>query len=168
MSRAQKTPLSRSLSTFAQSKSLDEVIKHGLALPGHVVAVSGAIVTVNFDVKDMTLPQVTMPVVGSKYIRLPIQKGDLGVALPASVYLGGVSGLGGATADDSLPGNLSTLVWLPIGNKNWSVVPSGVVLDSASVTATGNLSVANGASGVFTTPTGDTVTVQNGIIVNIA
>jgi hypothetical protein len=168
MSRAQKTPLSRSLSTFAQKKALDEIAKRGMALPGHVVVVSGQIVTVNFDVDGVTLPQVTMPVQGSKYIRLPIQKDDLGYALPGDVYMGGVSGLGGGTADLTPRGNLATLVWFPVGNKDWTVVPAGVVLDTPAVTATGNLSVANGASGVFTTMTGDTVTVQNGIIVNIA
>jgi hypothetical protein len=123
MSRAQKTPLSRSLPTFAQKKALDEIAKRGLALPGHVVAVTGAIVTVNFDLLDVTLQKVTMPLFGPEYIRYPVQVGDKGVAFPASVYLGGVSGLGGGTADLTMRGNLSTLVWFPIGNKNWTAPP---------------------------------------------
>lgn len=126
MINAQKTPLSRTLSRFAQQKAVDEIQKRGYALPGHVTAVNGAIVTVSFDVSDVTLNPVTMPIFGAEYIRLPVQVGDKGVAFPASVYIGGVSGLGGAgtTADlATLQGNLSTLVWFPIGNKSWTVPP---------------------------------------------
>jgi hypothetical protein len=123
MSNAQKTPLSRTLPLFGQRKALDEIAKRGQALPGHVTSVVGQIVTVNFDVAGLTLPKVSMPVYGSEYIRLPIQNGDKGVAFPASVYIGGVSGLGAGTGDDTLQGNLSTLVWLPIGNANWTAPP---------------------------------------------
>lgn len=45
---------------------------------------------------------------------------------------------------------------------------AGITLASPVVSTTGNLSAGTGASGVFTTPTGQTVTVQNGIITNIA
>jgi hypothetical protein len=167
MGVAQKTPLARGLSRFAQRKAIEEISKLGYAPPGHVVAVNGAIVTINFDVSGLTLPQVQMPLFGPEYIRYPVQVGDKGVAFPASFYLGGVSGLGDGTADDTQRGNLATLVWFPIGNAKWAAVPAGVVANTLC-TATGNLSVANAASGVFTTTTGDTVTVQNGIIVNIA
>jgi hypothetical protein len=195
MSNAQKTPLSRTLSTFTRQKALDEIAKRGQALPGRVVSVSGPIVTISFEVSGITLPQVTMPLFGPEYIRYPVQVGDQGVAFPASVYLGGVSGLGGGTADSRLRANLATLVWFPIANKNWSAVdpnavtiygPNGVVLrDSNSqsvetltpssvafatpvVSTTQNLSSGTGWSGVFTTTTGLTVTVQDGIIVNAA
>lgn len=120
---AQKIPLARSLSSFAQKKALDEIAKRGLALPGHVVAVSGQIVTVNFDVEGVVLPQVTMPLATCEYIRVPIQVGSLGVAEPADVYLGGISGLGGGTADLTQRGNLSTLVWKPVANSNWPTPP---------------------------------------------
>jgi hypothetical protein len=70
-----------------------------------------------------------MPVFGPIYIRYPIQVGDKGVTFPIDVYLGGVSGLGGGTADTTLQGNLSTLVWFPVGNSNWpSVNPNALVL----------------------------------------
>lgn len=156
MSNAQKTPFVRAMGSFAQRKALDEIQKRGSALPGHVVAVNGPIVTVNFDVKGATLHEITMPVFGAEYIRLPIQVGDKGVAFPASIYLGGVSGLGGGTADDTLRGNLSALVWFPIGNKNWSAVdanavtiygPNGVVLKDTS-----------GAASITLTPSGITMT----------
>jgi hypothetical protein len=145
MNNAQKKPLSRTLSAFTQAKALDEIMKRGQALPGHVIAIAGAIVTVAFDVADIRLPQAIMPLFGPEYIRYPIKVGDLGVAFPASVYMGGVSGLGGGIADTTLRGNLSTLVWFPCGNANWPTVdpltttlyaPHGVVLqDTPTVTA---------------------------------
>lgn len=144
MSNAQKTPLSRTLNQFATRKALDEIEKRGLALPGHVISVTGPIVKVNFDVSGATLSQVTMPLFGPEYIRYPVQVGDKGAAFPVDAFMGGVSGLGTGSADMTLQGNLSTLVWFPVGNKNWSAVdpnavtiygPNGVVLkDSAGHT----------------------------------
>lgn len=188
MSYAQKTPLARTLNSFATRKALDEIAKRGQALPGVVEAVAGSIITVNFQVSGATIPLVTMPLFGPEYARYPIQKGDKGAAFPVDAYLGGISGLGGGTADDTLRGNLTTLVWFPVANKNWSAVdpnavtiygPNGVTLrDSASQTAStltpggvaitgGGLTVSAAASGTFTTPTGQTVTVQDGIVTNI-
>lgn len=126
MGNTQKTPLARAQWLFAQQKALREIEKRGYALPGHVLSVSGSIVTVAFDVTDAVLPQVTMPVFGPEYIRYPIQAGDKGVAFPATVSLTGVSGLGQSSAPPPilpLPGNLSTLVWFPVANKNWSTPP---------------------------------------------
>jgi hypothetical protein len=170
MSSAQKTPYSRTAPLLAQRKALDEIAKRGQALPGHVVAATGAIVTVNFDVTDVTLSQVQMPVFGPEYVRYPIQVGDLGVAFPASVYLGGVSGLGGGTADTTLRGNLSTLVWFPIGNKNWTAPPGGdantltlygktalELLDSI----TGNASVKLTSSSIALTCGGHTIVIDS-------
>lgn len=161
MSNAQKTPLARTLSSFSQQKALDEIAKRGQALPGIVKAVSGSIVTINFQVAGLTLPQVTMPLFGPEYIRYPVQVGDKGVAFPASVYIGGVSGLGGGIADDTLRGNLSTLVWFPIANKSWTSVdpnaltlygPNGVVLrDTGSGTT------------LTLTPTGLNISAQTSI-----
>jgi hypothetical protein len=47
------------------------------------------------------------------------------------------------------------------------VAGSGVTITSPLVIATQNLQVGNGATGMFTTPTGQIVTVQDGIITNI-
>lgn len=44
---------------------------------------------------------------------------------------------------------------------------TAIVLKTPSVICTGNLSAGNGVTGSFTTPTGQTVTVQNGIVTNI-
>lgn len=195
MANEQKNPLSRTLPAYVDKRIRQWISREGKAMPGHVVAVSGAIITINFDVTDLVLPPVQMPLGWPEYVRLPIQEGDKGVCMPIDFYIGGVSGLGSApTADSSPQGNLSTLVWFPAGNKNWSAVdpnavtiygpngvvlrdtgsasvetltPAGVVFATAVVSTTQNLSVGTGWSGVFTTLTGQTVTVQNGIIVNV-
>ena len=48
-----------------------------------------------------------------------------------------------------------------------NIAAPAVVITSPQVTATGNLSVGTGATGTFGTPTGDTVSVQDGIVTNI-
>jgi len=140
MSNAQKNPLSRTLTIYINQliqRFLDQVAK---GRPATVVSLdpSGTIVTVNFEIAGVTLPQVTMPMAGSEYIRFPIQPGCKGVCLPADFYLGAMSGLGTGTADTTPRGNLSTLVFFPIGNKNFSATddaqsvviygPNGVIL----------------------------------------
>lgn len=145
MSNAQKTPLARSLNRFAESKWNEAFQRVGKALPCSVVAVTGAIITVKFEVTSkFTLPQVTVPMYGAEYIRYPIKTGDKGVVFPADARLSGVSGIGGGVADLSEPGNLTALVFAPISNLEWTEVdpdavtlygPNGVALrdtDSAS------------------------------------
>lgn len=124
---AQKTHLARELNQFAAKKALDAIQKLGKALPASIVAVSGSIVTVKFELNSpFTLPQVTMPILGSQWARVPTQIGDKGVVQPADAYLGGMSGLGGGVADLTLPGNLSALVWMPVGNIDWDPVDPNV------------------------------------------
>lgn len=158
MSQQQKIPLARTLPQLVERGATDEIGALGLALPGHVVAVSGAIVTVAFDVAGATLPQVTMPVAGSQYVRLPIQVGDIGVAVPASVYLGGASGLGGGVATLYQRGNLSSLMWQPLGNKDWTAVnadyvvvqgPSGVQLQDLTGAVVATFDKSSGVSITF-------------------
>jgi hypothetical protein len=145
-SNAQKTPLQISLPNAIQKKVQDAVSLLGKALPAQVVAVMGSIVTVKFLVTTslFTLPNVTCPVAGPEYARPPTQVGDKGVVIPIDVYLGGVSGLGGGSADISLPGNLSALVFFPIGNTGFSTTddpnsfvlygPNGVILRNTANT----------------------------------
>lgn len=134
-----KTPLMNSLNLVAMRRVAEEVELAGKALPCHVVSVSGQIVTVAFDVEtDRTLPNVTIPIATSPYFWQPVQKGDLGMTVPADVYLGGVSGLGGGQASlRQKPGNLTALVFLPVANASWAVPnpdqavvqgPAGVLL----------------------------------------
>lgn len=162
MSNAQKTPLVKTLGGAATRSALNEIKKRGRSLPGTVVSVDGQIVTINFEVSGATIPQVTMPIYGAEYLRLPVQPKDLGAAFPVDVYMGGISGLGSGTATQTLQGNLSTLVWFPVGNKNWTPVdpnaltaygPNGVVLrDTASHTV------------LTLTPSGIVVTSSSGSI----
>jgi len=163
----QKAPLTRTLNAFAQQRALDEIQKTGRSLPGHVVAVDGALITVNFDVIGGTFPRVQMPLFGPVYLRYPIQPGDLGFAIAADATLSQVSGMGNSIADITyLRGNLATLAWLPIGNATWETVVSGLVCTSSAFTAEQNLSVGNGWTGTITDLTGQVVTFQNGIAVN--
>src|ERR1700692_698743 len=176
MANEQKTPMARSLPMFALARAAAEIAKRGQALPGHVTAITGDIVTINFDVAGLTLPQVQMPLFGPEYIRYPVQVGDQGVAFPASVYIGGVSGLGTGTATDTIQGNLSTLVWFPIANKSWSTPPGSnantlalyghaglLLLDSL----TGNSSIKLTATGITLTFAGHTIVINStGVIID--
>lgn len=123
--QGQKTPIARSLEEFAQRKVQSAIDLLGMSLPASVVSITGAIVTVKIELQKtplnpFTLPNVTVPIIGSEYIRLPIQPGCLGWVMSADAYLGGMSGLGGGVADLSMRPNLSMLVWSPIGNANWT------------------------------------------------
>lgn len=129
MSNAQKTPYVESANALATKKALDALQGLGHELPCSVVKAVGAIVTVKFEVQSgFTLPNVTVPLFGPEYIRYPIQAGDKGVVFASDAYLGGMSGLGGGVAGMAAPGNLSALVFFPIGNTKWFTVDPGAVV----------------------------------------
>lgn len=130
MDTSQKTPLGRSLNQLAEQRARDAIQQTGKCLPASVVSVSGSIAKVKFEVQGTTLPEVTIPVASSEYVRLPLQVGDQGLVVSSDAYLGGVSGLGGGTASLQLPANLSALVFIPIGNKGFDPVsdPNRIVL----------------------------------------
>lgn len=135
---SQTTPVSKALPEFARRKAADAIQQTGRSLPATVVKAKGSIVTVKFEVNSVfTLPNVTIPLFGPEYIRYPIQPGDKGFVVAADAYLGGMSGLGGGTADLSQLANLAALVFFPIGNTSFFAVdpqaavvygPNGVVL----------------------------------------
>ena len=130
MSAEQKTPFAVSISNLIQTKLEENKQAFGFQLPCRVVAVNGAIVTVNFEIDtggEFTFPPVTCPIAESTYVRLPVQVGDYGVCLAANARLGGVTGLGQGLAPLELPFNLGALVYVPIGNKNWSSVDPNAV-----------------------------------------
>lgn len=161
MSNEQKTPLSRTLNQFARDKALAEIRKRGQSLPGRVEAVSGQIVAVNFAISGATLPLVRMPLATSEYVRLPIQTGDLGSAFAMDASIALISGLGTTPAVlDLLQGNLSTLVWVPVANANWSTVdPDALTLYGPNGVVTRDK---GGASTDTLTPTNRTVDITNG------
>lgn len=127
---SQKTPLARSLNQLAERRAHDQLQQTGRNLPASVVSVAGSIATVKFELQGTTLSNVTCPIVGSEYIRLPVQPGMKGMVVSADAYLGGVTGLGGGTAALSLPANLSALAFLPLGNSGFSASedPNKIVL----------------------------------------
>lgn len=185
---SKKTPLGRSLNKFAEGKIGDAQQVLGKALPASVVSVNGAIVTVKFEVESLySLPQMTMPLFGPEYIRYPIQPGCKGLVLSADAYLGGMSGLGGGVAALTTLGNLSALVFFPIGNSSWFSVdsdatviygPNGVVIQDqdanavitltpSSISATlGDASVTITSSDISMTVGGSSVE-MDGVNVNI-
>ena len=130
---AQKTPPGLSLNRFARGKAVDQIAQCGQSLPCTVVSVKGSIVQVAFQVTSppgwplVSLPNVTIPVAGSEYTRLPIQPGCKGFAVAADAYLGGMSGLGGGVATLTQPANLSALVFQPIGNSGWFTVDGDIL-----------------------------------------
>lgn len=195
-SNSLKTPYALSINEFAEKKVSDAIQQLGKALPCSVVSRAGAIVTVSFEVDatPWTLPQVTVPIGGAEYIRLPIRPGCTGLVFPADVRIGGISGLGaGLPKVADRPGNLAALTFFPIGNKNWtavaddalvlysdlsgckvSITPSGVEVTGSSpnFTSAGQIEGAtlkadNGYSGTFATQPSKTITVVNGIITSV-
>jgi hypothetical protein len=170
MANAQKIPLVLSLNAAMSRASESRVHQLGKCLPCSVVSVDGALITVKFEVKadPLTLPQVQMPLFGPEYVRYPIQAGDKGFAISADAYLGQMSGLGDGTADFAVQPNLSTLAFMPCGNKNWRSVdhdavviygPNGVVLQDANQTCTITLTPSGVVINLGSNPL--TITAQN-------
>jgi hypothetical protein len=128
---SRKTPLARSLEALAARKIRDAVQLFGQALPCTVVETDGAFATVKFEVDaaPFTIPNVTVPIAGSQYVRLPLQPGDGGFVVPADVRLAGISGTAPGTIPKlDKPANLTAIVFLPIGNKAWEPVDPDVLV----------------------------------------
>lgn len=172
---SQKLWLGGSANRVAQRHVNDAIAQLGYALPCSVVSVAGSIVTVKFEVNasPFTLPQITVPVFGPEYIRYPIQAGCQGVCYPASVGIGNVTGLGPAAAPRmTRPGNLSALVFFPVGNKNFSPTddpnalvlygPDGVIIRDAGKKTTITLTV-NGVT--ISLQATDAVTIEGNAII---
>ncbi|HDL7089618.1 TPA: hypothetical protein PXM39_001055 [Yersinia enterocolitica] len=129
MNVSNKLNFNRNITQFAENKISEAMESAGKVLPVTVISQSGKMVTVSFNLTNIpyTLPQVTIPIFGPQYIRYPMQPGDGGIVIPADTYLGGVSGLGGGTADLTPPSNLGALVFLPISNTEWDSVDGQVL-----------------------------------------
>src|SRR5882672_7463589 len=95
----QKLPFATSMDKWWNRRAAGAQAIEGKSFPCIIESVdtTGTIVTVSFLVTDdiLQFPQATCPVACDIYSRPPLQKGDKGYCLPADVYLGGVSGLGG-------------------------------------------------------------------------
>jgi hypothetical protein len=189
---SQKTPLVIGLPTLIQKKINDQDQAGGQNILCTVKTVNNpwnVTVTPACTAEPAILQPLTVPVLAPPYIAYPIQPGDAGIVLQIGMRLGSLSGAGGGTPrlTDTV-GNLATGAFLWLGNLNWTTPdPEATVISDGSrqtflqVGATGlqvtganpnlfvdgNLGSGNGATGSFTTPTGQTVTVTNGIITNI-
>lgn len=152
---------------IAQRRAADVIESYGLAWPCRVLSVSGSLVTVAFEVviPGVALPVVTMPKAEGQWIRSPTQVGDLGLAIPADTYLGGVSGLGGGVADTSRRGNLSTLVWVPVANTGFP----GVNVNAAYVSGPEGAVIRDTAGKAIVTISNDgtiTITAAQSVVIN--
>lgn len=163
--------LQKSQNQLAINRAAQEIQKQGRALPCRVTNVSGQIVTVEFelDTAPWTLPPISIPKNESPWIIQSTQVGDKGVTMPADVYLGGISGLGGGTASFTRRGNLSALVFVPVGNTSTTPIdpnatqvqgPNGVILQTTA---------GETASSVVTNQTGTTITFgTTSLVINAA
>lgn len=146
MSSDKKLNFAGNMNSFVDNKIASASQMTGKVLPASVVSRSGNMITVQVLLRDTpyVIPHLTVPLFGPEYIRYPMQPGDKGILIPADTYIGGVSGLGGGTANLTTPANLSALTFLPISNTEWESVdpsvltmygPEGVTLrDSKSKT----------------------------------
>lgn len=146
MSTEKKLSFAGNMHSFAANKIAQAQLMAGKVLPAEIVKRTENMVIVQVLLRDVpyTIPHLTVPLFGPEYIRYPLQPGDKGILIPADTYLGGISGLGGGTADLTPPANLSALTFLPISNTEWESVdpnvltmygPEGVTLrDSGSKT----------------------------------
>jgi hypothetical protein len=119
---------------LADTRARQVISQTGAALPCVVQSVTGSIVTVTFECTFTvyqngipvmtTLPPLTLPKAEAQWLRAPTQVGDFGITVPAGTFLGAISGMGSGTANlETDYGNLSTLVWFPIGNLTFGAMP---------------------------------------------
>jgi hypothetical protein len=97
----------------------------------------------------------------------------MGYTVPGDCYLGGVSGLGGGTADLRKRANLSALVFHPVSNSNSPPIdpnaaqvqgPNGVILKTTEGTAS---SIVVSQTGITLTFGSTTVTLNaTGVLIN--
>jgi hypothetical protein len=149
------------------AKAVRVAMEHmGKALPCHVTAVTGQIVTVAFDLPQgspWVLPTITIPKAEGPWINSPTQIGDVGMTVAADVYLGGISGIGGGQATWRTPGNLDALVWVPVAmqstqipNQNAALLqgPDGAIIqttqgtNSAAVVSQQSITLTFGSSSI--------------------
>lgn len=147
---SQKTPLAQSLSKVSRTNAADATWEQPKTLPCTVTNVVGpSVVEVNFEVTSApyTLSKQQIPILKPPYIQYPIQVGDIGIALAASVRLGQLTGLGtGVPSLQDTVGNLATLAFLWLGNSTESFV------DPEALALYGNILCTPTALGFFASP----------------
>jgi len=122
MSAIIRRPFVSALDNAQRQAATTAVQQSSQSWPCVVTAVEGSIVTVSFQVQTpWTLQTMKIPMFGPEWIRHPIQVGTKGFAMAASTTLGHMSGLGSPSLPtvETKP-NLSSLVFMPIGNVSWT------------------------------------------------
>lgn len=117
---AQRAWLQGSLDEIARNRAMQLWWKLGKALPCKVTAVDGAIVTVSLemDTSPLTIPQFQVAKLESPWVRSATQVGDLGMTMPSSVYIGGITGLGTGQATFTPAFNVTDMIFVPVSNDN--------------------------------------------------
>lgn len=133
MSANQRFDFRTKLNELAQSQAKKAIAQLGMSLPASIVAVTGQVATVKFEITTIAdgyvLPPVTIPIMGSSYVQQPFQLGDTGFVMPVDASIFTVAGMTqGAANLHALP-NMSSLVFFPVGNRLWPAVdPLSLVL----------------------------------------
>jgi phage gp45-like len=112
--------------------------------------------------------QVLVIATGNREFRIPMPSGGAVIHDNDGHFIKIIPGQGIHSLGVLLQDGDSTINGETLVNGNMTVVaPANVILDAPAVSTTGNLAAGTGATGSFTTPTGDVVTVQAGVITNI-
>jgi hypothetical protein len=119
------TPLWRSLPSHARKQVQDGVQKTPKAIPVSVVSVQGELVTVKVEAQgNYTIEQFQVAQGYSEWMRGATQVGDKGYVTAADFYIGGMTGLGGGTADYRDRANLTPMVFFPVSQKTFPHNPT--------------------------------------------
>jgi hypothetical protein len=174
---SKRKPLAIQLDAYINKQIENSQQTLGKFLPCSVVSVMNdgngntvPIVTVKFEINyPYPLPQVTIPVHGFEYIRSPIKVGDKGLAISADVFIDNITGLGETTTTTADTGNLSAMVFMPVGNSTWSYKPGNELTLYATATGAHVAVSANQVSlvsgGVSLTVNSTNVTIAGGDLI---
>jgi len=153
-------PIGQGLQQISAYQIKSALQENGWSLPCQVQSISddGLFVTVSIAVNNLSdlFSNITIPIMESQYVRLPIQIGDVGIARKADISLYPISGQKDGSPDFGQDGNYEALLaFEPIatkGNKNgiaafpvspdinstWVYGPDGVILQDLNVDEDGN------------------------------
>ena len=128
-----------------------------------VLGATSGVPTTYYHVVDPTQARIKEPIAQSTRVPDPPSAYNLSFQMTSGLSV---------TVDPS--GNMtvtsaSGTITLSTQNDTLQITPGGSYLlgTTGSLAVSGNLSAGNGVTGMFTTPTGQTVTVQDGIVTNI-
>jgi hypothetical protein len=128
----QKFHFGQQLSEAARGGAEAMISLLGKSLPASIESVNGSMAKVRIEINsDFVFPLIEVPIVGSQYVRAPFQKGDKGAVISIDASIAAMIGMSNTAADLGEPGNISALVFIPLGNAGW------VSVDSKTLVLTG-------------------------------